>query len=629
MKYKERGGFDDFGFGDSNESERKRNKNNSDEIFEEFHVSHDRELILEKDEKFALLFACCETREMFETVIGAIALMNDHSLAGNINKALRDMDKYWNMATQYVDMPLDERLDLFSNSVLDSEFNAFDAVSRLLWEHATSNVHFGIDPSAFQSRTIQNYPVLSDALNDIPKLIKDARSHKFKGMENVFIRICDCLPQNGKPKMQGSARIAYMQKLINDFDSGVLVETLNPKKFKLNKEAGAMLPHTLDPKEWLGVSVSLLMKKQFSENVIVAFDSSDVNDVRLYNGGAGDYLLCSSEPSSPYHWDRTPALYCATYDDEGKWVWRNQVVLANAKVGVMMQEDEYPSSRRDELLNEELRFRADAFAADKPVLVQSTYAPYLYSLPDEGLFHGAKKVFRFAKRGLSTLKEMEENPEFLHLVSNSVAGNVDSSRYFLILLPDMYTVVVLPLELWGTSNHVRLYDLRFSTPYGLQRPSSDYSSMQLLFALMRVSHVFNMFDCWENKKVYDFNEHAEALNKTLLGSRSPKIGALFAGSPLKSRAGILSVFSSITRGVILGMWISPITTKSGKVSVEGVHKAHRFGEDLEAIRESFYDEAPKRGFVQRKEVVLPAVAQETFQFGNDEDSSGDEKKTDN
>jgi len=78
------------------------------------------------------------------------------------------------------------------------------------------------------------------------------------------------------------------------------------------------------------------------------------------------------------------------------------------------------------------------------------------------------------------------------------------------------------------------------------------------------------------------------------------------------------------------MWISPITTKSGKVSVEGVHKAHRFGEDLEAIRESFYDEAPKRGFIQKKEVVAPTAPQETFQFQNDQDSSvDDETKTDN
>jgi len=295
----------------------------------------------------------------------------------------------------------------------------------------------------------------------------------------------------------------------------------------------------------------------------------------------------------------------------------------------LMQEEEHPSSRRDELLSEELRLRADAYVAEGPVLIQSNHAPYLYSLPEEGLFHGAKRVFRFAKRGLSTLKEMEEAPEFLHLVSNSVAGNVDSSRYVLILLPDMYTVVVLPLDLWGISNHAVLYDIRFSTPYGLERPSSDYSSLQLLFALMRVSHVFNMFECWENKKVYDFNEHADALSRTLLSSNSPKIGALFTGIPLKSRPGILSVFSSITRGVILGMWISPVTTKSGKVSVEGVHKAHKFGEDLEAIKESFYDEAPKRGFIQRKEVVLPAVAQDMFQFGKDQDSSVDEEKTDN
>lgn len=611
-KNKNRNGYDLSSEQSDDDSERhdgspEHEKFEDSDYGEEINVSR-----VPKEDLLAMILSWCSSEEQLATVLETMAYIEECQLIKYVRRARNDEDGCWSLISS-----VKNRYDYKSiqhalrNTTGVIARNAFDAARKYTWDMGATNIYLGTDSLKFVDNAAE-YSLLPDMIGDVDSFIQDVEASKKKSLVNAINAVVECLPQTKLRTLKTKDdKYQAIIKIINKFDEGKGDESLDITKFKLPTEAGATLPHTLDSKEWLAVSATILIKQLF-EDAAVSFQATDVMDVRQAVDDIGSYLVYDEDEESPYWKGISPALFCRDYNGD-VWAWREVNSIVSAQVAVEVKQNPGQADQVDKMRKKFTREHAEKYAKGKSKLIGAGDHIAVDSVSDAELLFGAKHIYNFYKRGYSKKAEVEENDQFLHIVRYNTSLEIGDKEYYSILLPDLNSVVLLPLDLWATSTHVANNGSKiFNSRSGVTRPKADFTKYNLYFTLYRLSHTFKMIEQWKAKSSYDYKKHAALLKNKSKGSKDKGFLKLFQNSSLKTRETVSSLVENVSCGIIRGLWISPVVSKHGKAAVGAIQRETEFSSAISDILEVQIvdDVVPKRKkkpVPPKKQVKVEAV----------------------
>lgn len=536
---------------------------------------------LDNTELFAYVMAVCESKQEFERTLSVMSYVANLRLAAHIQKANADSDKYYAMVLEYSDVSQDERLEALDKLIGVVKVNRVDGISKVLWDVGRGAVNCGFSPTKFLTAS-KCGSIVSELMEDVTSLVKDVHARKVKYLDNAIKCVIATFPARQKKTLTTpAARYKAVMNLIESFNDGTITQAMASETYSGPNEAGVTLPHTLDSKEWIGASVARFMNSQYRDSV-VSFNTDDMQEVRSYNGLDSEYLFLSANPVSPFFQNNSPSIFVPGDDDP--WLWRAAVLKSQGVVSLEVETQPQLSAHRETMLRAQLFDEATAFARNSATDVEIVPTATNAVSKVVGDLYAKKFVFHFFKRSYSTKAEVEEHQNYLHVVKDTIANEVSKDEFFLVGLGDSQSVILIPHELWAKSLYSRNSTGAFYTEYGYAY-STMFDSFKLLFALYRLSHVKNMFDSWDGSTSYDFKTHDTVLKRitSFSGSVYTK---LFAGMSVEKRDSLMSYASVITRTSLMGLWIAPGVSKTGKNTVKEIAKVSGFDKTIYSFNES-------------------------------------------
>jgi hypothetical protein len=584
----------------------------------------------DKDSFCALLAKHTDSREAFVDMIYLLSMVQENALGAQVNKALKDIDGYYDVAVQFKKMATEERDSIIKHARDRRDSNYYAAVQKSLWDSGENSLNIGCDPIGSPVVETENEVVLS-ALQDVSNIVENSFYDKQLNLDNTVNAVVHCMPSRVKIdyKTQLQKRNA-VDKLISQFDKGELDMELDASKFSPAKEAGATLPHTMSPKEWLGTIGSAFVRYQYGPEFMVAFRDTNTLDVRKYSGSVGDFIIYSDESNSAFDLNVHPAFYCNNFNENRIWEWREKQAILYAKVNYEIQNSSSTGNdqlRRIELYKLFQRELAESYkSSNDDVVMFSDTMPYFGRLPNDcqDAVGGAKYLLRFFKRGYSTANQVVDNPQAIHFVSNSVADSFSENEYYPITLADINSVLLVPMDLWALSKwnrHPETSSKLFSTTFGISRLRVDLSDVMLYLKLFQLSHVYEMYRAWAKGDGYDFKSHSQKLIDNL-DSKNPGFKSIFGASVrnFRRKLDVLRPYLWLLPGPIVGLWIAPNVSRQGKQSAKTMQKNSGFVSQMQ-LYGSFDDYQDQMNEVGLAPVPRDWVFDELF----DSDSSTEEE----
>jgi hypothetical protein len=542
----------------------------------------------------ALLTPIADDKESMEGILTFMLECQSHKLVGEVPKALTNLDSYYDEVVELKEKSREE-LARIGQYYLDSKTqNNHAAAGIALHDHGDSSLAFGCDPKSVQ--VPEEIPNLESALGDISSAVKYACHEKESKMINVKKSIVKSLPVTVKSKLKSESSINQMvDKLLDDFEEGKSRVKFNKEKFSFSKEPGVALPHTLDPKSWLATISVAAIQKLFGPSFVLAFREHSDDHISRYQD-VNDYILIDDDEDSHMHIYTNPSLYCQDYSDNGKWMWRDLQRIIKAEVNAYLEnagEVTGSQSLRLEYLKKIKLSHARRYAPDDGGK-WNTYEqhPYLLGVPEQVTSlkgNGKKFLLKFAKRGLSTAQEVMEDPSVIHFVSNNVADSISSNSHFPLLLPDLTTVMMIPILFWSMSNYVKNNgkSSSFSSSFGLHRPKQALSSVAIYMTFYHLSHVREMFRKWVKGESYDYDSHKAFLLENL-SSRDSNFLSMF-GSDRSNHEILHRMVAPFIRmaGSLRGYFVTSVVSKEGRSTMREVMQHEGFAKEMDGF--DFYD----------------------------------------
>jgi len=559
------------------------------------------ELALTSEEKFSIMMALnFKDQKKFENFLSLFRMIGDERLISNVNNSINNPHVAWSNISGYTAMEDSLLRNMLEGNRGISPLIHVRAAQRSLWSAGHPALCIGLD--AYDSSSFSHLSEVKESMLETVNIIKGFEHEKLDAMKNVLKSIIACAPSDIRDKFKTrQGMISEVKTIIQKFVGGKLPYRLSPKLFKASKEPGVTLPHTLSPKDWLGTMTTALIEKEFGKDVLVTFREGDVNQIRQYDGAMFDYLLISSEEDSAYSIDYTPAIYAHNlYDDDGVWQWRVIEDVIKKKVSYQITElglEGQQQSERD-AMRKEFELSAAKKLKGRSDTIHFHPGRYLARIPDGiSSLLGKTSCVRFYKRGFSKKTEIIANPDFLHVCKNSIVDSLPSGAFYPVMLADFNTIVLLPMDLWSRSAHVRTAgSLAEAAPYrssvGIKKINRGMDYIQLFYTLLQLSHVFYMYECWKSKTTYDPVEYNNKIIPLLRSSRDSSFESLFPGTMSKPerRSIMISSFTPVALGPIRGMWLAPATSSLGKAGLSEIKSDQAFIREMSQYEDAIPNE---------------------------------------
>lgn len=555
---------------------------------------------LTSDEKFFVLMAAnYGSPEAFEKFLNVYKTIVTEKLVSKVNSAIKSPHKYWNEVSAYGTMSEEELKDLFEGNKGASHSIHVKTIQRSLWNAGQPAVCIGTNPTDVSS--LDALPEVRSMFKDVSNIIKGFESEKLDVIKNVLINIVACAQNDVRDGVKTRQdRILAVKNIVSHFVTGRLPYALSSDDFKVPKEPGVALPHTLSPRDWLGTMVTALVEKEFGSEVLVVFRDGDINQVRQYRDNKFDYLLVSPDEFSAYSISNTPALYAHNrVTDDGQWEWRQ--TEQRVKKRVAYQLSTLGLSGQQQSVREELRMEyelEEALALKGESGTIEFIQDYFGIVPEDiGQWMNKKYCLRFYSRGFSKPTEVKANPQYIHVCKSSILSSLVPGEYYPITLSDLHSVVLFPMRLWNSS----AYALRaaktnsvaaYRSAFGMRSIANSMNTVQLFMTLYQLAHVFEMYRCWSAGKAYDAKAYSDKIDEPLRTSKDKFFSQLFHARKvdLVSRGKIMDIFCPVALSPVIGMWLAPSTSALGKEGLNDVQSDNAFIRDLDAYETQDYED---------------------------------------
>jgi hypothetical protein len=460
------------------------------------------------------------------------------------------------------------------------------AARKISFDECRPPINLGCD--VHTRKPIENASeMMSEAIRDTNNLVLNAKIEKRELQTNAIDSVMESVPLRVSSNIQTPTdKRNFVDELVDGFTEGTLPHTLIPENYSRPKEPGIMLPHTMNPQDWLAINASKMVTDQFDGALIPCFASESIMDLAPYSHGPADYVLFSKDDRSPMHLSRNPALYCS--EGEGRdWAWRLRQPLIVAEVS--LEHTRTGSNSTDQLerarmTREKQCFYADEFVTE-PINRTDYYSPDVPLPKHLKQKFGVEALLLFAKRGFSTANEVYDDPGVVHIVSLNVAMGIKDETFTKIMLSDFNSVILFPTIIWDRSRFVAKNGRKkYRSSWGIQL-AVDHSKFSLYFALAQMSHTRAMFKAWDVGLPYDHQAHSAKLLSNL-ASGDVNFRSLFGSYADRSatdKKRALGRLLQLVPGPVVGMWICPAQSKIGKAGIHSIQQDSRFDRDIDAF----------------------------------------------
>jgi len=539
-------------------------------------------------EAFCMLMASRSySKQEFEDVVHMFSSFSSANMLGQFSKAIKDLDGYYDLVTSYSGVSPQYAHELLMENKRRKDHNAFHAARKMVWDAGQSAVSMTVDPKSWTPNDKDSSLVIASVSN-VSKLTEHASHAKVLEMTNTVTAVVNTLPAEvvSEHVTDGSKR-KLLTNIIEEFDEGVVSVPMDPKKFKVPTGAGNALPHTLSSAEYISIHCSAFIERVYGEDFIVAMRDKDAMQVSRYQGDNASYMIFNPEEGSPFNLDKHPAIYCDDYED-GDWKWRRDQKMLMKQASLVMQKEGFSPDKQIErariyqLLQCE---KALEYKGDRDFPIEfGLEMPYFGRVKEDSrdALCGKKYLLKFYKRGYSSLQEVEDNKDYIHVVSRQNAKTADHSVYYPVMLTDLISVILVPMPLWHKSRWARLNrgNRSLATNVGVRLPDVDLTGVSLYMTLFQLSHTNAMLRAWKAGQVYSIKEHTAKLVTNLAKSGDKNFRLLFpvgfANGNSSDRVRFLHMFMSYSPGFLVGLWIAPATSKQGKTGTEVIKRNDGF-----------------------------------------------------
>jgi len=527
-----------------------------------------------------LMGTICDSPTNFQESIEAIFALQEKGLMGQVQSARSDPSSYWDDCLSERKSTFQEAMMAVEGSARAKQSDVLSAFQNNLWSTGSSTFEVGcsleIDSDGLT-------PMARTVFQNQLELIRSIRSHKEEDIKNARENLINCMPKLLLSKYKSeSAKKDLLQELIDGVRTGYMPKGFNPSYASMPREPGCMLPHTMEPKDWLAHSVADWVDQEYGEDFVVGFRTKDTHNVRRYCPEDG-FILYSDDPEDAYSFETNPSIFCTSIEDDGSWTWRREQDLINSKVNIAVKKNQDASH---EFVQAQRKYytlsSAETYVQERGSVEWAKDNLSFFGRFNEVLQQKMSKKFilRFYKRGISKLNSVIENPEYIHVVGFNTATSVGNSRFFHVLLPDFNTVILMPMSFWNRSRSMRSRkgDLkqRYRTPLALEKPTGDISPYRAYIMLASLSHTYYMLECFESGEPYDAHKHTQDLLNVV---SNPNTFPVLLGSN-RSRYNSLRAIMSVLPGTRQGFYACPKISKIGRGAERNLNRTAGFDSEI-------------------------------------------------
>jgi hypothetical protein len=567
-----------------------------------------------------------DTQDQLIQILDFFEFVVSNKFIKQVSQAQRSPESYMKQIVSYKSMSeMDIRRDLDQYTKFRDN-NSFHAMAMSLWNEGKGICVVGLD--------INNIPrgvttMIDTVVGNPEKLVRDIVSLKYKDLVPAIEAVLKCIPDKQKRNLSTvEDKRQFVFSMIDKFIGGEEFNvSFDKEKLQSLTQPGVALPHTMSPDEWVCEAVAQFLTDAYGSKVLLLVRTKNAMDVRRYNPEVDNFLLFSDDFESALFYRRTPALYCEeeAVDAEGNtvWAWRNDVRAVTVEVQAAINETgDNSSTNREKIARDLLATRAESYAARKKKFEFNDDFPTVAALEGEiAVRTGAKIAFRLYKAGYSSPQEIDENEEYLHVVSANNALNVKKGEYFMLTLPDLYSVLIIPIAVWELSKFVNVRKRQknrgqipiYATKYGIQKVHMVADPYKAFFLFFSLACVKQMLESWIDGEVFSYSTFAGAVYEQV-GAGSSRLYNQLLDIDRRSaqkKKDLMEVFLGVFPGSIAGLVISPDVTRQGRSALrkytknagyDVAHQGIRLTEDDDEQYERMLREQIMSGDLDEKEI---------------------------
>lgn len=544
----------------------------SDESFDDSGENYGTDNQLGSEDVFSLVLSrVCRDEEQFGLIVDALVHLSNLNLAAETNKAHKNRDAYWTRVQGFVKVS-DSKAQRFFDGYKDGRDNDnFTGIQKMLWDSGVDSVRIGTNRELSKDDDIS--PALRDYYDDGQLCVQYAHVQKRSFLVNVYDNVLRCLSiKEMKGVKTNLDKEEKVNLLLDDFEGGLKRFKLSAEKFKMQKEPGVALPHTLSPSDWLAEATARLLVLEFG-GVLVTFDGADESNINRIS--ESNYLMVSPDETSPYKLECSPAIFQDVVEESSitgmeVWIWRRRVAEAKARArGYFSERLGVGPEEKSQHINDDLMEIVRSEGGVGSSVKWSGCLGAMRGALSKKL--GMQFVIRCFKRHFSKKSEVISNSDYIHVVKRTVAQDVEFDSYTKILLPDNMSVVLIPGGVWRKSKFLKAQKgegiKKYKSKAGIQlgRPNVQLDLFHVLFSLSQTREMFRKLKAGE---VYDPVEFSKRILAVIDEDGRAFVNVL--GSAIKSanKKKILQVFVSCVQTSIVGLIIQANSTRKGKRSAD-------------------------------------------------------------